>query len=444
MSAQDAQEVISGKERRLSRFDWFRKTKQTLQLRCAAYGLSTVGKKANLIDRIYNHLHPVALSVSQGPSGSRPEDGNSSASENEDEDIDMVRNHTISRPPCRQVDVSDDHIRDLIRQEMSLRQPLLQASAINQQPVANTSTAAVLQQATHQPLSPPSLVPPSPNPPGLLIQSSNFPAQPQLGFHQHPPQAAQIQSSSLVSGNPLQALVGTPLLPPLSEKVMKEIKNKEYINFNTLLPNTLYDASAELDNLYLKVNPSSNGEQSLSFASKNDRKKKIFDAASWLEAWNIYIRAMVHFHPELAPELLVYQESICTFQRLYPPSAWLKYDAAFRMNNATNKALSWARNDEYAFNRFIRCPSFDNGLRCFICSSPQHMANACPQKRFRAKQEAPGSSQPSPTHHLSSGSQPFCKYFNTARCTNQNCRFTHKCRNCQGNHPAFSCRNASI
>ena len=54
MSAQDVQEVISVKERRRSRFDWFRRTKQTLQLRCAAYSLSTVGKRANLIDRIYN------------------------------------------------------------------------------------------------------------------------------------------------------------------------------------------------------------------------------------------------------------------------------------------------------------------------------------------------------------------------------------------------------
>ena len=149
---------------------------------------------------------------------------------------------------------------------------------------------------------------------------------------------------------------------------------------------------------------------------------------------------MVHFHPELAPELLVYQESICTYQRLYPASAWLKYDAAFRMNNATNGALSWSRHDEYAFNRFIRCPTVESSPRCFICSSPQHLANTCPQKRFRVKQEAPASPQFSP-RQSSSSSPSFCKYFNIARCTNQNCRFAHKCRNCQGNHPAFSCRS---
>ena len=81
MSAHDAQEVIRGKKRRLSRFDWFRKTKNTLQLRCAAYGLSTVGKKANLIDGLYAHLHPATLEDGQGPSGISNNDANSSASE---------------------------------------------------------------------------------------------------------------------------------------------------------------------------------------------------------------------------------------------------------------------------------------------------------------------------------------------------------------------------
>ena len=439
MSAQDAQEVIRGKERRLSRFDWFRKTKNTLQLRCAAYGLSTVGKKANLIDRLYAHLHPATLEDGQGPSGISNNDANSSASENEDEDADMDRNHTISRPPHQRDMISDDHLRQLIRQEMSLHQPISQASTNNQQPVQTSSTTIALQQITPQPLSPASMLHTSPAP-GLLSHSTTLPVQTQFGFNQHPLAAAQTQSSSQATGISIQSLTSTSLLPPLSEKVTKEIKNKEFINFNTLLPNVLYDASSELENLYLKVNPSPSGEQSLSFSSKNDRKKKIIDASSWLEAWNIYIRAMVHFHPELAPELLVYQESICTYQRLYPASAWLKYDAAFRMNNATNKALSWSRHDEYAFNRFIRCPTVESSPRCFICSSPQHLANTCPQKRFRVKQEAPASPQFSP-RQSSSSSPSFCKYFNIARCTNQNCRFAHKCRNCQGNHPAFSCRS---
>ena len=84
MSAQDSQEIITGKERRLSRFDWFHKTKDMLQLCCAACGLSTVGKKANLIDRLYTHLHLAILDDGQGPSGLSQDGANSLASENED------------------------------------------------------------------------------------------------------------------------------------------------------------------------------------------------------------------------------------------------------------------------------------------------------------------------------------------------------------------------
>ena len=283
MSAQDAQEVIRGKERRLSRFDLFRKTKSTLQLRCAAYGLSTVGKKANLIDRLYAHLHPATLEDGQGPSGISNNDANSSASENEDEDADMDRNHTISRPPHQRDIISDDHLRQLIRQVMSLHQPISQASTNNQQPVQTSSTTIALQQITPQPLSPASMLHTSPAP-GLLSHSTSLPVQTQFGFNQHPLAAVQTQSSLQATGISIQSLTSTSLLPPLSEKVTKEIKNKEFINFNTLLPNVLYDASSELENLYLKVNPSPSGEQSLSFSSKNDRKKKIIDASSWLEA----------------------------------------------------------------------------------------------------------------------------------------------------------------
>ena len=118
MSAQDAQEIIKGKVRRLSRFD--------------------------LIDRLYAYLHPATLDVRQGPPGISHNDVNSSASENEDEYAHMDRNHTISRPPRQQDAVSDDHLRQLIRQEMFLRQPIQQSSTNNQQPL----TAGVKCQKT--------------------------------------------------------------------------------------------------------------------------------------------------------------------------------------------------------------------------------------------------------------------------------------------------------
>ena len=388
-------------------------------MRCTEYGLSTLGKKAELIERLFSHLHPSAPLDQEHP------DIIDGASEDEDEHPERI--HTMSRAPSQTHSVhSDDHLRQLIRQEMS-------AQNLQQQqlpPLIN-----VHQQPQTQQLSPASLVI-SPNPNALLPQNPMSLLQ-SPSAHNMPAVAAPPMQE--YQGNTSNNSLSSCLLPPISEKPLKEIKNREFVDFNSLLPNALYDGASDLDNLYLKVNPTANGEQQLSFASKNARKRKICDFKSWLEAWNIFIRTMVFYHPDLGPELLAYQECISTFQRRYPVSSWLRYDSAFRMNIAMNKSLSWARHDEYAFNKFIRCPAIESLPKCYICSAENHLANTCPQKPFRPKIE------PRPT--TSSGqsqnaSMPICRFFNYNTCNNQRCRFAHKCHKCHGNHPYVHCKNS--
>ena len=416
-----AREVIKEREKRLTKYDWFRKTKQTLQMRCTEYGLSTTGKKAELIERLFSHLHPTAM-LDQGTPDIEEE-----ASENEDEDLE--RNHTISRPPSQTPGApSDDHLRQLIRQEMN-------AQAHQQQQLPPTIN--VSHQHQPQQLSPASFAV-SPNSNALLSQNPT--SMPQFQSAHHMPTAAAPPRQGY-QGNASYHSSSTDfnLLPPISEKPLREIKNRDFVDLNSLLPTALYDGTSELDNLYLKVNPTANGEQQLSFASKNSRKRKITDFQSWLEAWNIFIRTMVFYHPELGPELLAYQECISTFQRRYPVSSWLRYDSAFRMNIAMNKSLSWARHDEYAFNKFIRCPSVESMVKCYICSAESHLANVCPQKPFRSKLETKTTTAPSQNQNPN---MPICRFFNSNNCNNQKCRFAHKCHKCHGNHPYFQCRNS--
>ena len=45
------------RDRRLTRDDWLRERKPTLRQRCALYGLSIVGKKAALTERLSEYLH---------------------------------------------------------------------------------------------------------------------------------------------------------------------------------------------------------------------------------------------------------------------------------------------------------------------------------------------------------------------------------------------------
>jgi len=53
-----AREVILEKERRLTRLDWSKKTKQVLRLRCADHGLPTIRKRVDLINRLFTFMHP--------------------------------------------------------------------------------------------------------------------------------------------------------------------------------------------------------------------------------------------------------------------------------------------------------------------------------------------------------------------------------------------------
>ena len=222
-------------------------------------------------------------------------------------------------------------------------------------------------------------------------------------------------------------------LPPLSPKLMKNMKDKEYVDLNTLLPNSLYDTMAS-PSFSLKVQPGSYGDESVSLTQTRRSTQKISTFDNWLEAWNIFIRSMVHFHPNLAPELLAYQESFCYLNRSYAFQACYRYDIAFRMNIARNHFLSWARLDEYAFNKFLRCapppppvPAASQ-YHCYRCRSTGHFAANCPYQL---------SSAPKQNFRPSQGSnQTPCRHFNNNHsCKDQNCPWQHICNRCGGQHP---------
>ena len=240
------------------------------------------------------------------------------------------------------------------------------------------------------------------------------------------------------NGGNISTFLHSPIsnLPPLSPKLIKTMKDKDYVDLNLLLPSSLYDTTA--NNSYsLQVTPGSEGAESLSLTQARRTTQKITNLVSWLDAWNIFIRAMVHFHPVLAQELLAYQESFCTFNHSYPFQACYKYDIAFRMNIARNKHLSWARLDEYAFNKFLRCPQpVQHAITCFKCTSIGHFATNCPYQSSSApKRNFRADTEPK---------QACCRHFNNYnRCMVPTCTWPHKCSRCGGPHPVTDCQGAA-
>ena len=395
-------EIVLSKEKKLTRFDWFRKTKHTLRLRCTDHGLSTTGKKADSVDRLFTFMHPPGNQVE-----------NVTHEESGSSDEDDENPHAIEVEPQPNT-VTLDSIRSLIQEELSAQ------SFLRKQHPHSTAQAPATNTA---PLSPASFAAP------LTVQE---------GYMLHP--SSNIEPNQGLS-NIINYRKRQSLLPPVSEKILNDIKHLTFIDFNSLLPNALYAPGANTENLLLELNQSPNGAPLFSFQPAKQQKRKINNAASWMEAWNIYIRAMTHFHPSLISELLVYQDFMCTLQRSYPTQAWLRYDTAFRLHIALDKTMSWSDIDEHAFTKFVRCASFPNKISCFTCSSENHLANACPQRSFRPKRE------PSPARDARTTTFPqgkTCKFFNSPnfKCAHRDCKYTHKCSLCGGTHPAFRCVNS--
>ena len=139
-----------------------------------------------------------------------------------------------------------------------------------------------------------------------------------------------------LQARPANVNVIDPSLPSLPHKLRNKILKREYIDFNDPLSANMYPihTSATSNNFTLAINPQDTS--TLAFVPTQHRKRRIDGLSSWLEAWNVYLRTLLSSFPQLAPDLLAYQDQICKFSRKFKSSAWLMYDTAFRHMAASN------------------------------------------------------------------------------------------------------------
>ena len=340
-----ARESMLENDRKMSRFDWFRKTKHTLRRRCTQYGLPATGKKADLIDRLCNHTHP-----SSNPSEDLPRT-HPDASSSDDDDLPLsFGKRKQGQPSSSQGAITLEAIRTIIQEELVAKNPPISQAAREEEPLSPTSIISA-----------------------QVVSSGHLAPQ-----DQHQSNQGLLHNINY-SNKP-------SLLPSLSAKLINDIKNLQFIDFNQLLSSALSEPTPNT-NMFFEVNESPVGSQILTLQpSKTHRRRMINTATMWLEAWNTYLRTMAHFHPALIPDLLIYQDFICSLQRSYPVHCWLRYDTAFRLRTALDKTTAWSSIDEQAFNKYVRCSVFQNKIVCFICGSENHLANACSQRSFRPKQ----------------------------------------------------------
>ena len=135
MSARD---IILSKERKLTRFDFFKKTKRELKLRCADHGLLTTGKKADLIDRLFDFLHPHS-------SFEHPQEEDDDGSSSEEGGVGQ-HNNGVNVHQAKPNELTLDSIRTLIQQELAA-----------QKTARSLENPTAAQPSVQGPLSPASL-----------------------------------------------------------------------------------------------------------------------------------------------------------------------------------------------------------------------------------------------------------------------------------------------
>ncbi|XP_055353283.1 uncharacterized protein LOC129599159 [Paramacrobiotus metropolitanus] len=253
-------------------------------------------------------------------------------------------------------------------------------------------------------------------------------------------------------------------LPTLDNPTLKLLSDRHgFINLHKLLPVNRGVESVSDQPMYV---PDNDGKLIPTTTVPNRRKIDTFN--SWLDAFLLFARYRVYYHPSLALALFAYIDIIRGLSVSRPLLIWLEYDRRFRdkMSNRDISDNAWFVEDSSVIAEVMRTiplsytgPLFQKDVRsppppvsakppfgCYLCRSSEHYANVCPQRRNPSDVSAPAQRSPtalSSTPRCSSAlsstpRQPFrpprvavCRDYNAGRCSNP-CpgRRLHICDEC--------------
>ena len=168
--------------------------------------------------------------------------------------------------------------------------------------------------------------------------------------------------------------------PPIKRELLKDIRNGKCVDFNRLLPPTATSHSVdEPEGLELRYDR----RKKYPVLTSPSPSAKITDFPEWMEAWNVFMQARLHFYPDEAPQLFAYQKTISRLARSYEFFAVMNYDKNLRSLIANNESTppsqrtaAWDRYNEELDRRYLR----DNmalPVTCFHCKKKGHFSNNC-------------------------------------------------------------------
>ena len=180
--------------------------------------------------------------------------------------------------------------------------------------------------------------------------------------------------------------------------------------------------------------------------------RRVIDFATWLEAWNTFLRVRVAHNPTEALALVKYQSHVTMLFAHYPSEACIEYDQLFRQAAARDPQAQWDRfqPDVFVWAMTPRGsapvppttqPPSQPSARSFRTDTQQTQDPNTAANRDRIP-IATCTRPPRQTNssHTAAGKE-ICKRFNWGRCSLPDCAFAHTCwvPGCNGVHPATGC-----
>ena len=394
------QNKLTKPDNQLTKDELAKLTCEMLRFKCGKLGINGLGKKSELVNKLYEHFHPKTAPSAPNPTADAtdlpPPPPEIIREENDDIVIDdnlrqttesadtfpygddnaaataaatvsetRKRPRDVTPPPQEREDVRTRlDLNDIITRAVnsSLATAVSSAVADAMKPVLEEMEVhrqnSRLQEAENRALR--SHLKNSQGGTGTVINSSSSPphssssnntaassstAAPQVHF------TVDASADKSVNAADVTPVVHPPplckknpfALPGLLKKDLLAIEQGDYVDFDRIKPKRLDQRKREEegeDGFGLAMTTyydSELGEETLRLKKVSSNKVETF--AEWSECWNKFLSARLHYKPEEQAVLMAYQRKITSFARKFKFSAVYDYDKDFRKTIAAERSV---------------------------------------------------------------------------------------------------------
>ena len=220
---------------------------------------------------------------------------------------------------------------------------------------------------------------------------------------------ATTADTGLLSSHPPTSLLPTTknpfTLPGLLKKELQAIENGEYLDFDKIKPKKLdQDKRDEEEGFGIAMASYYDdelGAETLRLKKVSTNKVETFP--EWLECWNKFLSARLHYHPKEHALLMAYQRLMTLYAKRFRFSAVYSYDQAFRKKIAAERShlpdhrtVFWDKQNDELMNEHLTVDRLIPPKTCYKCQQKGHMANNCSNKNLsglnKNRQNSGGSS----------------------------------------------------